>query len=453
MYQKLIQKYNRQAPRYTSYPTALHFKELEGREKTALFLEKRNKQPRELSLYIHIPFCSSLCWYCGCTKVITRNPESSKAYMKRLLLEMDMLSRSLHKDSSIKHIHMGGGTPTFLTPDELRSLGKNISNLFALDPDAAFDIETDPRTITEKHVSAMADIGCNRVSIGIQDIYEDTQKAINRIQPMELNTKIVHWFREAGIRHLNVDLVYGLPYQTVERFKHTLEEVCTIDPNRFAIFNYAHVPWMMSSQKLLERHAMPDAAEKFNILYDASEYLSRSGYCPIGMDHFAKEEDELALAMLNGTLQRNFQGYSTRANLDIYGLGMSSISQTGNAYIQNVKDLDTYYDILDTGQWPHWKACFLTREDEIRRYAIMRLMCNLTIDFDDISRKWNIDARHFFQSSSESLDEMMNDGLLVLEENGWQVTTLGRFFLRNIASTLDQYLNDPKNNTRYSKTI
>ncbi len=449
----LVSKYSRQAPRYTSYPSALHFEMITGTDRAISHIIDRNDTPRALSIYIHIPFCASLCWYCGCTKVITRRQGDSRSYLDRMYAEMERMSKIMHSGNRVVQLHFGGGTPTFLTPDELREVGRRIRSYFHCDDTMEFAVEIDPRRLTRDHVSALAEIGCNRASIGVQDVRDDVQQAINRIQPMSVNKQVVGWLREAGIRSINVDLIYGLPFQTRHSFESTLNAVKTLDPDRFAIFNYAHVPWMMPSQKLLDRHPMPDAHEKFTMLEMMIDHLTRSGYDYIGMDHFAKIDDELAVARRNGTLQRNFQGYSTRSETDIYGFGMSSISQIGNAYLQSVKDLDTYNSRIDNDDFPYYRHYYLTQDDRIRRHTIMRLMCDLEIDFGKIGEHWNLDATGYFSDAMVKLEELASDRLILWSANGFRVTPAGRLFLRNIATAFDAYLNVSGKTDRYSKTV
>lgn len=449
----LVKKYSRQAPRYTSYPPAPHFTEMAHSDQALQLITQRNEVSRPLSLYIHIPFCASLCWYCGCTKVITRREGDSQAYLQRLFKEMRMMREHMNPGNQLAQLHFGGGTPTFLTPRELRETGRIIRELFPFEAEMEFAVEIDPRRLTEDHVKALADIGCNRASIGIQDVREDVQETINRIQPMEVNERVVRWLRQAGIRRINVDLMYGLPLQTCNSFEETLDAVKTLDPDRFAIFHYAHVPWMMPAQKLLDRRPMPDAFEKFAMLEMMIDNMTRSGYSYIGMDHFAKKDDELSRALGTGTLQRNFQGYSTRADIDIYGFGMSSISQIGDGYLQSVKDLDAYYRRIDKEAHPWHRHYYQSVDDRIRRHTIMRLMCDLELDFDAIGRSWQIDTRSYFKDAMIPLDEMADDGLISWTDGGLRVTDTGRMFLRNIATACDAYYKDPEKKARYSRTV
>ncbi len=449
----LVIKYSRQAPRYTSYPPALHFQEMTDPDRAIQLVEERNSSPRSLSLYIHIPFCASLCWYCGCTKVITRRKGDSAAYLKRLFSEMEALHQRLNPGNRVAQVHFGGGSPTFLSPDEIRKTGKKIRSLFFYEDEMELAVEIDPRRFTKDHAAALAEIGCNRASIGIQDIHENVQKAINRIQPMKVNEQVAHWLREAGINSINIDLIYGLPLQTPESFKITLDSVKALNPDRFAIFNYAHIPWLMPSQKLLDRHPMPGPHEKFAMLEMMISHLTQSGYNYIGMDHFAKTDDELSLAQQNGTLQRNFQGYSTHGDTDIYGFGMSSISQIGNGYLQSVKNLDEYQLRIDKGLQPWHRQYYLNRDDQIRRFTIMRLMCDLQLDFASLGKKWNIDSSSYFKEAMPPLWEMAKDGLIEWAGTGLRVTDTGRMFLRNIATAFDACYKDPEKQKRYSKTV
>lgn len=450
---ELVAKYSRQAPRYTSYPSALHFTELEHTSHAEELLRPATLEPGPVSLYLHIPFCSSLCWYCGCTKIITRRPGDSSRYLSHLYLEMERMAARLHPDHEVVQIHFGGGTPTFLSAEELRETGERIHSLFKVGKHAEYAVEIDPRRLTKDHVSALRDSGCNRVSIGVQDVHEDIQQAINRIQPMEINRRVTDWFRQAEINHINVDLIYGLPLQNAHRFEQTLNEVLTLSPDRFAIFNYAHVPWMMPSQKLLDRHPMPDADEKFAMLRMMIELLTSHEYDFIGMDHFAKKDDELAIARQNGTLQRNFQGYSTHAHSTIIGLGMSSISQLPDGYLQSVKDLDAWYERIKQRSWPWHRGYHLSEDDHIRRDTITRIMCDLEVDFTRVSARWNIDAEAWFEDAMPSLHEMAEDGLVTHTPTGFRVTDTGRLFLRNIATAFDAYHARSEFRTRYSRTV
>ena len=372
---KLVEKYNVAGPRYTSYPTAVQFQSDFDSSLVEAERLQRSKKPALYSLYIHIPFCFSLCWYCGCTKVITKDQDRGDIYLDYLEKEMQLVSNDIHPDSNLKQIHFGGGTPTFLNPAQLNRLGKLIQKYFHIHPDVEYSVEIDPRRVTEEHVIALSDIGVNRASLGVQDTNPDVQKAIHRIQPFDQTKKVTKDLRKHGIRDLNFDLIYGLPKQTLTSFKKTLDDTLSLHPDRLAIYSYAHIPSVMPAQKLLNEDDFPSTDEKLGMLVTAIEYLQENRYEYIGMDHFAREGDELSRALHEGSLHRNFQGYSTHAELDMIALGMSGISQSNRLYYQNEKDLNKYYQMLDEGKLPVKKAYALTDEDKIRKQIIMQIMC------------------------------------------------------------------------------
>jgi oxygen-independent coproporphyrinogen III oxidase len=448
----LVQKYNVPGPRYTSYPPATHFSDQVSHEDILDGIRANNRTPRELSLYFHLPFCYSLCWYCGCTTVITSQQSQSATYIQYLSREMDLASALLHPDRQVVQLHFGGGTPTFLTPEEIRELGRQIHSRFRMDPDAEAGVEIDPRRLTRDHLVALREVGFNRASMGVQDHDPVVQKAVHRIQPFEQSRNAVTWAREVGFRSVNIDLIYGLPHQTPETFERTLDEVLTLEPDRFAVFNYAYVPWIKPAQKIMKESTLPSAAIKLQLLKLTIEKLTGSGYVYIGMDHFARADDELAIAQKRKTLQRNFQGYSTRGGADIYAFGMSSISQTDNLYWQNYKDLPEYYSQLDHGRLPLARGFFLTEDDRRRRLIIMRLMCDFSLDYGQMSRLLGLDFEGQFAAELASLRDLESDGLLRREVNGFVVTDLGRLFIRNIAMRFDAHL--PKETERrYSRTV
>ncbi|MBN2732732.1 MAG: oxygen-independent coproporphyrinogen III oxidase, partial [Balneolaceae bacterium] len=334
---ELIKKYNVQGPRYTSYPTAVQFSETSEQDTSNLYhcLLERNSKPRDISLYFHIPFCFSLCWYCGCTKIITKDQDRGDLYLDYLEKEMDQVAALLHEDSPVIQIHFGGGTPTFLKPEQLLRLGTSINKRFNLTADTEFGVEIDPRRCTRGHILALKAIGCNRASLGVQDTNPDVQKAIHRIQPFEQTRQVTEWLREEGIDAINFDLIYGLPRQTLETFRQTMDDVLTLQPDRLAVYSYAHIPSLMPAQKLLKIEEMPSTDEKLAMLQESILHLTQNGYRFIGMDHFSREDEELSRAMDEGTLQRNFQGYSTHSGADLYAFGMSGISNVGEYYWQN----------------------------------------------------------------------------------------------------------------------
>lgn len=451
----LIKKYNVQGPRYTSYPTAVQFRETEGGEIPSLYeyLIDRNRQPRPVSLYFHIPFCFSLCWYCGCTKIITKDQDRGDAYLDYLEKEMDQVSKLLHPDSEIVQIHFGGGTPTFLKPDQLQRLGSAIQSRFNFTKETEFGVEIDPRRCTREHIQTLADIGCNRASLGVQDTNEQVQEAIHRIQPFEQTQQVTHWLREANINSINFDLIYGLPLQTLETFQQTIDDVLTLHPDRLAVYSYAHIPSMMPAQKLLNEADMPSTDEKLAMLQLSISYLTENRYRFIGMDHFSRDDEELSQAMDNGTLQRNFQGYSTLAGADLYAFGMSGISNVGEYYWQNTKDIGGYYKQLDEGNSPVFKILQLSRDDRLRKSVIMDIMCRMGIDYHAVERQWNIDFIDYFSDELKRLQELEKDGLIVRSSDELNITEKGRLFLRNIAMCFDYYLNEQKEVHNFSQTV
>jgi oxygen-independent coproporphyrinogen-3 oxidase len=445
----LVRKYDLPGPRYTSYPTAVQFAEVDDPQPLIDDIRENNREPRPLSLYFHLPFCETLCWFCGCTTVIGGDHGRTPVYLDHLEKEIELTRHLLHPDRKVVQMHFGGGTPSFLEPAEIDRLGSIIHRAFNFEDGAECSVELDPRRLTREHVEAFARIGINRASIGIQDFNSEVQEAVNRIQPRAVTEQTVEWIREAGFRSVNFDLIYGLPHQNETTFDQTLEIALEIGPDRFAVFNYAHVPWMKPAQKLLK--VLPGADTKLGMLKLVTEKLTSRGYRYIGMDHFARAGDELSLAQQSKTLQRNFQGYSTLAGADIYSFGMSSISQIDAHYRQNEKTLPEYYKAVDSGRLPISRAVRLNRDDIIRRTVIMRLMCDLELDFDQIGRELEIDFRDYFASAVEALGQFEADGLIEPTATGFQVTDMGRLLLRNLAMLFDAYLGKAPN--RFSKTI
>jgi oxygen-independent coproporphyrinogen III oxidase len=448
----LVQKYNVAGPRYTSYPPATKFTDAVKWPQLADEIIANNKTERDLSLYFHLPFCETLCWFCGCTTVITTKHSESSEYLNYLRKEVKQMASMINPKRKVTQIHLGGGTPTFFQPDELRELGAIIRENFTIAPDVEAGCEVDPRRLKRDHLAALSEVGFNRASLGVQDFDEKVQKAVHRIQPREMTEQTIHWARELGFTSLNIDLIYGLPFQTMATFENTLNQVLEIDPDRLAIFNYAHVPWMKPAQKILEQ-ALPTPEQKLEILKLTTEKLTTDDrYVYIGMDHFAKPTDELTIAQRNKSLHRNFQGYSTRGHADIYSFGMSAISQTENAYWQNIKEVPIYYATLDAGKVPVARGYIVTEEDKIRRTTIMRLMCDLGLDFQQMSQRLGINFEEHFARELDSLSDLEADGLLKRTPLGIDVTTSGRMFIRNIAMRFDEYL--PKEGERrFSRTV
>ena len=448
----LVKKYNVPGPRYTSYPPATKFTDQVTAEQVRANITRNNAAARDLSLYFHLPFCETLCWFCGCTTVITADYEKSAAYVEYLGKEMAALKPLLNPDRKTVQLHFGGGSPTFCKPEHLRRLGELIRQHFNFAPDIEAGVEVDPRRLTRDHLVALREIGFNRASMGVQDNNPEVQQAVHRIQPLELTAQAVAWVRETGFTSLNIDLIYGLPHQTLASFERTLDEIIALQPDRFAVFSYAHVPWMKPAQKIVQARVLPTPEVKFELLKLTIEKLADAGYLYIGMDHFARATDELAVAQEAGTLQRNFQGYSTRGGADIYAFGMSSISQTADTYWQNLKDLPAYYAKVDAGEMPYARGYVLTADDRIRRETIMQIMCNLVLDFDAMSGRLGIDFREYFAKALASLDDLAADGLIERTVSRLTVTELGRLLVRIIAMRFDAYLPKPTER-RHAMTI
>ncbi len=446
---QLIEKYNRPGPRYTSYPPANHFREYPD---PAPLLRSVEQGDAPLSLYFHLPFCETLCWFCGCHTITTLDHDRGNDYLDLLEQELELFSRHLAPDRRAVQLHFGGGTPNFFRPAQIDRLADMIDCHFTFTDDAEKSVELDPRRLSPDHVEAFARMGVTRASFGVQDCNADVQKAIHRIQPQSMNVEAMQSLRSNGFESVNLDLIYGLPKQSPESFSETLDQVLELQPDRFAIFNYAHVPWMKPAQKLLERHGLPSAETKLELLRLCIERLTAEGYVYIGMDHFALPDDELVKAQRERSLQRNFQGYSTRAGVEICGFGISSISQGAGGYRQNVKDLESYRACLAAGKLPISKGYELTRDDVLRGDIIMRLMCDLSLDFDAMSEKWDLNFREYFADAIRQLEEPAGDGLIVWTEQGFNVTERGRLFVRNLAMCFDAYL-EPAAEGRYSKTV
>ncbi|MGB0775894.1 MAG: oxygen-independent coproporphyrinogen III oxidase, partial [Akkermansiaceae bacterium] len=419
----LIRKYNQPGPRYTSYPTAPHFSEEIDK---AVLAAQPDGETSELSLYFHIPFCKSLCWFCGCTKIITQKQDRADHYLDLLEKEIDQYIAHAKPGRKVRQLHFGGGTPNYLSPEQINRFSTFLHDRFEFHPDAELSTELDPRTLTHEHISAFHEMGINRASIGVQDVKPEVQIAIHRVQTDEHNRNALKWLREAGISSCNLDLIYGLPKQTPESFEDTLHHILDYSPDRLAVFSYAHVPWISPAQKILETKDLPDAESKLLMLEKIITILTNNGYHYVGMDHFAKHDDSLSVAQKNGTLQRNFQGYSTHGGVEICAFGMSSISQTSRSYRQNFKDITDYGQVVQAGKMPIDRGIILTDEDVLRRDIIMGIMCQLKIDYAQKSTQHSIDIKAHFADSLSQLKGMEQDGLLELGETSMQVTEAGR---------------------------
>ena len=444
----LVRKHNRPGPRYTSYPTALQFREDAD---PARLVAAAQAERGGISLYFHLPFCESLCWFCGCNKVITTDSAKADLYLDALEREVAMFPADDLRDREVVQLHFGGGTPNFLGPAQIARLGRLIRKYFVFAPDAECSVELDPRPLTRDHVRAFRDLGMRRASFGIQDVNRDVQVAVHRVQDEECNRRAFAWLREEGFDSVNVDLIYGLPGQTPETYSQTLAQVLDYNPDRFAVFSYAHVPWMVPSQKILERAQLPEAEAKLSMLKLVIETLTGAGYAFIGMDHFAKPDDELVKALETRTLQRNFQGYSTRGGTEIRGFGVSAISQTARTYRQNHKTLAKYYESLAAGRLPIERGIQLTDEDVLRRHVIMRLMCDFALDYAAVENEFGVDFAEHFAESLGKLADFRADALIEDDARGMRVTEAGRLFIRNIAMCFDAYAAPGEG--RHSKTI
>lgn len=440
----LVPKYNVPGPRYTSYPTAVRFSA--DTPRSALLadaLDDLTVAP-SLSLYVHIPFCESLCWYCACNTVTTNDHARSRAYIETLGLEAALWADTACRLPPVTQLHFGGGTPTFLTPLEIRRLGELLHENFEFAPDAEISVEMDPRRLTPGHVGAYRELGMNRVSFGVQDFDSGAQRAVNRLQTLEMTRDAITWAREAGCASVNLDLIYGLPGQTGETFSRTLDEVLRLAPDRLAVFAYAHVPWLRPAQRVFERAgSLPGPEMRLSLLGMAIERLTGAGYVAVGMDHFALPSDELARAFREKRLHRNFQGYSTRAGLSILGLGATAISQTPGAFRQNEKDVAKWGARIEAGEFPVERGTLLSDEDRRRRELIMGIMCDGVLEYDVLAKKLGVDVREHYAGELRKLAPLEADGLVRLGADRLEATPAGRLFLRNIAMAFDAYLPPP----------
>lgn len=443
-------KYSKPGPRYTSYPTALEFSENFSYDEYINELKNQDKQ-RPLSLYFHLPFCRSACYFCGCNVIYTSKQEKLDRYIEYLEKELEILSKILDTNRVVTQLHFGGGTPTFYSDAQLDKIIKNIKSHFKnFSNDAEISCEIDPRFLTDKQLDILVGHGFNRVSFGVQDFNEKVQKAIHRIQPYEITKNAVDMARKRGIYSINMDLIYGLPFQTVESFKQTLKQALTLDVDRFAIFNYAHVPWIKKSMRKIDEDTLPEPKFKLEILKYTHDYLTANGYKMIGMDHYAKPEDELFKALKDGSLHRNFQGYTTKGGADLIGVGITSIGEGVSHYAQNYKDMDRYEKAIDSGILPYFKGIKLNDEDILRKEVIMSLMSNFYLNVEKIESKFGINFKDHFRDSLEKLKDL--SGFLEVSDKEIKVTPTGTLLIRNIAMCFDEYMvND--GSKRFSKTV
>ncbi|MBN8727415.1 MAG: oxygen-independent coproporphyrinogen III oxidase [Xanthomonadales bacterium] len=451
----LIAKYDVNGPRYTSYPTAPHFRPDFGEAELRAAIQTSNQDPipRDLSAYIHIPFCLSPCFYCGCARIITRDRSRAGSYLARLYREIEQVSALFDRDRGLAQLHFGGGTPNFLDADQLVELIETLARHFSFsrDPAREFGAELDPRFCDGEYVRRIAAAGINRISIGVQDFDPEVQQAVNRIQSVAETREVMDGARAAGIRSINLDLIYGLPKQNEASFERTLEQVIELRPDRIAAYGYAHLPDLFKAQKQIDKFDLPDARTRLGLLQLAVERLTDAGYRYVGVDHFALPHDDLVKAAEAGTLQRNFQGYSTHARCDLIGLGMSAISHVGGSFSQNAKDLTGYYAALDNGRLPIARGLSLTGDDLLRADLIQRLMCDGALDVPAFEARHLVEFDRYFQRSLDRLRPLEGDGLVTCSPERIAVTARGQYLLRNIAMCFDAYVDTP--DRRYSRAV
>lgn len=454
---ELLRRFDVPGPRYTSYPTADRFVDAFGAGEYRHALLQRREGPgamnAPLSLYVHIPFCESLCYYCACNKIITKHKSRGADYLRYLAREVELHTELLGTTQPVTQLHLGGGSPTFLSDEELRELMAILRRGFAMAPGAECSIEIDPRTVDATRLQALADLGFNRLSFGVQDFDPDVQKAVHRVQPYEQVAALMADARRIGFDSINVDLIYGLPRQTPESFTRTLAQVATLRPDRIALYAYAHLPERFKPQRRILSADLPAAGDKVAMLSQAVAAFLSAGYVYIGMDHFALPGDALAVAKRQGRLHRNFQGYSTHADCDLIGLGVSAIGKVGATYSQNAKTMEEYCDHLDQGRLPVVRGLALTRDDLARRAVIMALMCQGELVFESIELAWLLDFRSTFAAEMEHLRELQEQGMVTVDATGIQVTAQGWFFVRAVAMVFDKYLQVDRNRARFSRII
>jgi oxygen-independent coproporphyrinogen-3 oxidase len=451
---KKFEKYSKPGPRYTSYPTAPEFHEQFTKDD---LIEKFKSQSSErpLSLYIHVPFCRSACYFCGCNVIFTSKEDKKVKYIEYLKKELLILAKHLDTNRTVTQMHFGGGTPTFLSPEQFKEVLDSIKDTFQnFSYDAEISCEVDPRYFTKEHMDVLKSAGINRLSFGVQDLDEQVQKTIHRIQPLEQTAQVVKIARDAGIKSINIDLIYGLPYQTRETFKQTIEQIVTLDPDRLAVFNYAHVPWMMKTQRKFDESTFAPPSQKLEILKDTIAFFQDKGYKMVGMDHFAKPEDELFKAIEKGELHRNFQGYTTKGGADLIGIGVTSIGDGADYYVQNFKTLKEYEASIDAGELPVFKGYKLNDDDMLRQYVIMEIMSNFSLDIKRVEDTFNVDFKEYFKDALDMLEEFVEAELITIDDDKIQANQTGAMLIRNIAMAFDAYLHKiPEDKRRFSKTI
>ncbi len=451
----VIRRFDQHGPRYTSYPTADRFVEAFDAGAYESTLARRNVGgiARPLALYVHLPFCSTLCFYCGCNKIVTRDRSKGVTYLKYLTQEIALQASALNGDTQVKHMHWGGGTPNFFTLDQVAELSARLRDHFNFSFDGEYSIELDPRSADAEYVAGLREFGFNRVSLGVQDFDPEVQRAVHRIQSEQQTLQVIAAARHNGFCSVNIDLIYGLPKQTLVSFERTLERVIAADPDRIAVYNYAHIPTLFRPQRRIRETDLPSAETRLKLLALAIRWLTSAGYQYIGMDHFAKQSDALAVAQRQGRLHRNFQGYSTYGNYDLLALGVSAIGNIGPTYSQNFRVLQEYYDSLDRNTLPIMRGLELSADDLLRRAVIGALMCHFTLSKESFTASYLIDFDEYFKSELNELRELEQLGLMELGDTEITVTPKGRLLVRNICMVFDRYLRQDRERRRYSRVI
>ncbi|TLP35800.1 oxygen-independent coproporphyrinogen III oxidase [Arcobacter arenosus] len=451
---KKFEKYSKPGPRYTSYPTAPEFSEEFSKEDLIEYYSKQSDD-RDLSLYIHLPFCRSACYFCGCNVIFTSKEDKKVRYLEYLKKELNILKKHLNTNRKVTQMHFGGGTPTYFSPEQLNEVIKMLKETFPnFSDDAEISCEVDPRYFTKEHMAVLKEGGFNRLSFGVQDLNEEVQKTIHRIQPYETTQNVMNIAREAGINSINIDLIYGLPHQNRKTFNETVKEIIKLNPDRLAVFNYAHVPWLMKTMRKFDETTFAPPSEKLEILKDTIDFFTTNGYKMVGMDHFAKPEDELFKAIEKGELHRNFQGYTTKGGADLIGIGVTSIGNGVDYYAQNYKDLKQYEAAIDNDELPIFKGYRLSEDDILRQFVIMELMSNFSLNIKRVEEKFNIDFNEYFKNDLPLLDEFIEAELVSINDEKITVSPTGTMLIRNICMPFDAYLKKvPENKRRFSKTI
>jgi len=450
----LIKKYDKSGPRYTSYPTAVQFSDSFAEKEYYQQVKLSNERNSPLSLYFHIPFCDTICYYCGCNKIVTKNRSRAQPYLETVYKELELQGKLFNATRIVRQLHWGGGTPTFISHDQMKELMSQTRRHFTLldDDSGEYSIELDPREVTTSSINLLRKLGFNRISLGVQDFNPQVQKAVNRIQSYEETRDVVLAARKNQFHSISLDLIYGLPFQTVQSFNETVDKILELEPDRLSVFNYAHLPEMFKTQRQINEDDLPSAEEKLTILHHVINKLIDAGYEYIGMDHFAKPTDELAIAQKERKLYRNFQGYSTNSDCDLVALGVTSIGKVADSYGQNYKTVDEYTAAIESGHLPIFRGIELSQDDLLRREVINQLICHFELNFNDIERDFSIDFKDYFADELKQMVEMQHDSLVKLSENYIRVLPEGKLLIRNICMVFDHYLKNT-NGQRFSRVI